>query len=330
MARNATVDQSESDQLALHPFGLDPFHAVAVDELLALGELGDPAQSRFERRSSVVDIVAVEAESFFQPQRVAGTQSDVFQSVLLAGLPQRLPQPVGVGVVGVDLAAARAGVPRDREDSLAARDLGLFEGVVGHLLDGMIDQLLCDLHRQRPLYGQLADVVRSVFQFGARPHPEGFALAADVGPVLVGVGRIDTEHVFLVRELVDQNVVHDAAPSVGHAGVLHLARKEFGHVVGGDALQQIERLGALDPDFAHVAHVEDARALTHGEVFVVDAREFDGHVVSREFGHLRAGRDVILVKSGGFHSCYVFFCVYSLRLTPSRGQRWNSFSRSNR
>ena len=70
--------------------------------------------------------------------------------------------------------------------------------------------------------------------------------------------------------------------------------------------------------------------VVNGEVFDVEAREFDGHVVSRDFGHLRAGRDVILVKSGGFHSCYVFFCVFSLRLTPSRGQRWNSFSRSNR
>ena len=171
----------------------------------------------------------------------------------------------------------------------------------------MIDQLLYDLHRQRPLYGQLADVVRSVFQFGARPHPEGFALAADVGPVLVGVGRIDTEHVFLVRELVDQNVVHDAAPSVGHAGVLHLARKEFGHVVGGDALQQIERLGALDPDFAHVAHVEDAGAFAHAEVLVVDAREFDRHVVSREFGHLGPRVDVVLGEYGGFHSLFYDF-----------------------
>jgi len=66
-------------------------------------------------------------------------------------------------------------------------------------------------------------------------------------------------------------------------------------------LQQIERPGALDPDFAHVAHVEDPGAVAHGHVLVVDAREFDGHVVSREFGHLGARGDVVLGEYGGFH-----------------------------
>ncbi|MFR6416061.1 MAG: hypothetical protein ACLUNS_10410 [Alistipes shahii] len=50
-----------------------------------------------------------------------------------------------------------------------------------------------------------------------------------------------------------------------------------------------------------MADVEDAGAVAHGHVFVVDAREFDGHVVSREFGHLGARGDVVLGKCGNFH-----------------------------
>lgn len=96
-------------------------------------------------------------------------------------------------------------------------------------------------------------------------------------------------------------VVDDTPAAVGHAGILHLAVDEFRNVVGRDALQQGERFGTFDPDFAHVADVKDAGAVADSHVFVVDAREFDGHVVSREFGHLGARGNVVLGKCGNFH-----------------------------
>ena len=120
-------------------------------------------------------------------------------------------------------------------------------------------------------------------------------------PVLVDIGGIDAEHIGFGVDAVNQNVVDDAPAAVGHAGVLHLAVEELRDVVGRDALQQVERPGTLDPDFAHVAHVEDPGAVAHGHVLVGDAREFDGHVITRKFGHPGPCGDVILGEYGGFH-----------------------------
>src|SRR5699024_7007951 len=43
VARNAAVDHLEAHELALDPFGLEFLHVGAVDELLSVYELGDPA-----------------------------------------------------------------------------------------------------------------------------------------------------------------------------------------------------------------------------------------------------------------------------------------------
>ena len=64
---------------------------------------------------------------------------------------------------------------------------------------------------------------------------------------------------------------------------------------------------ALDPDLAHVAHVEDARPVADGHVLVVDARELDRHIVPRELGHLGPRGDVILGECGSFHG---MVCVF--------------------
>ena len=317
VTRNTPVEQLEAHQLAGHALGFLALHAGAVDEILALGELGDPAESGLDGRRGVVDIVTVEAETLLQTQRVAGAEADVLQSELLAGLPERLPELLAVLVGHVDFAAARPGVARDRENGVAARHGHLAEGVILHLLDRLGAHLLHDLHGQRPLDGELADFVRSVVQLLAVAglHAERLALGADVVPVLFDVGSIDHQQVGLGVDAIDQQVVHDTATSVGHAGVLHLAVHEFRHVVGRDALQQGEGLGALDPDLPHVAHVEHARTLAHGQVFVVDARELDGHVVARELGHFGSGGDVILGKYGGFHKVVLGFAFFVHRAT---------------
>ena len=132
-------------------------------------------------------------------------------------------------------------------------------------------------------------------------HAELGPLGADMLPVLVGIGRVDHQQIGLGVDTINQNVVDDAAAAVGHARILHLAVVELRHVVGRNTLQKVERLGPLDPDFAHVADVEDPGALPHGQMLVVDARELDGHVVPRELGHAGPGGDVVLGESGCFH-----------------------------
>ena len=240
MARNAAVEHLESHELALHALGLQPLHAVAVDELLALGELGDPAQAGLDGRGRVVDVVAIEAETLLKTQRVARSEADVLQTVLLAGIPEGFPQLGAVLVGHVDLAAARPRVAGDRKDGVHARNGQLAERIVLHVLHRFGAHLLHDLHRQGALHGELADLVRRVVELLAVPglHAERLALLADMGPVLGDVGGIDHEQVGLGIDPVDQQVVHDTSAAVGHAGVLHLAIDELGHVVGRDALQQ--------------------------------------------------------------------------------------------
>ena len=120
-------------------------------------------------------------------------------------------------------------------------------------------------------------------------------------PVLLDVGGVDTQHIFLGAETVDQNIVYDAAAAVGHGRILHLAVVKLRYVVRGDVLQQGRSLVSLDPYLAHVAYVEHAGLLAHGHVLVIYARELDGHVVTRKLGHLGAVCDVILGESCGFH-----------------------------
>lgn len=78
MTRNTAIDHLETDQFAGQTAGLLLFHQFAVDELLAIDELGQPVQARLDRRSRIVDIITVEAETHLQTQRVAGTEADIF------------------------------------------------------------------------------------------------------------------------------------------------------------------------------------------------------------------------------------------------------------
>ena len=335
VTRNTPVDHLESDQFAHDTLGFLLFQHSTVDELLALGKLRNPPQTGLDGRSRIVDVVAIKAESFLQTERIARTETDVLQSVLGTGFPKRHPKFLTVLVRCVNFATARTGIPRNRKNDAASGHSRLAECIILHLLDRLGAHFLYDFHRQRPLYSQLADFVRRIVEFlaVASLHAERLALGTDMGPILVDVSRIDAQHIGLGVEPVDENVVDDTAPTVWHTGILHLAVVEFRDVVGRDVLQQGERFGPLDPDFAHVADIENAGSVAYGGVFVVDARELDRHVVAREFGHLGTGSDMMRGKCCGFHNDMLFFRFfrsYSFRFTPNRGQRWNSFVRSNK
>ena len=145
-------------------------------------------------------------------------------------------------------------------------------------------------------------------------------------PVFLDVGRVDDEQVGLGVDPVDQNVVDDAAPAVRQAGILYLAVVQRGRVVAADVAQQVERSRPLDPDLAHVAHVEHAGTGAHGRVLVVDPGEFDRHVVAGEPGHPRAVSDMIRSKGSRFHREKILIfreitCFYSNFIPDSMKNR---------
>ena len=87
--------------------------------------------------------------------------------------------------------------------------------------------------------------------------------------------------------MIDEQIVDDPSASVGEAGVLDIADAELGGVIAGDVLDELERLGPLDPKLTHVRDVKDTYALDHRHVLVDDPRAvLDRHVVACELVHL--------------------------------------------
>ena len=87
--------------------------------------------------------------------------------------------------------------------------------------------------------------------------------------------------------MVDEEVVDDTPLFVGEAGVLDVTDLELGGIVAGDILDELEGIGALDPEFTHMRDVEDTDALDDGHMFFDDPSGiFDGHIIACELMHL--------------------------------------------
>ncbi len=80
---------------------------------------------------------------------------------------------------------------------------------------------------------------------------------------------------------------------------MDLPRLQLAGGIGGDVVGEAQRFGAGDIDLAHVAYIEDADALAHGEVLFDQRRVLDGHVPSAEIHHFGARRAMDRVEGGG-------------------------------
>jgi hypothetical protein len=58
------------------------------------------------------------------------------------------------------------------------------------------------------------------------------------------------------------------------------------NVIGGDSLTEFERLGAMQFNFAHVAHIEKPRVTAHCQVLLNDALILDRHFPAGKLHHL--------------------------------------------
>jgi hypothetical protein len=144
------------------------------------------------------------------------------------------------------------------------------------------------LHRGaglRALDGELRVAVAREIDYGIEA-----VVGADVLEILVLVGGVDAEEVVVVGNLVDQDVVDEAAVVVEQAGVVGLSGFQFGDRVGRHVIREPAGFGAADLDFAHMADVEDAGRGTHCVVLFDDAGVLDGHVPASEIDHLGAQR----------------------------------------
>jgi len=103
--------------------------------------------------------------------------------------------------------------------------------------------------------------------------------------VLLTSGGVDADEQAARGEAVDDDVVDDPAALVAERGVLRLAVLALRQIVGDQPLRGLQRAGAFEDDLAHVADVEDAGALAHGEVLLDQALVLHGHVEPGKLDH---------------------------------------------
>src|SRR5690606_27454005 len=77
-----------------------------------LVELGYPTQASLDRRSCVIDVIAVKAEAHLQTEGIPRTQSDVFYSFLLSCVKERIPYARCLVAANIELESACAGIAR--------------------------------------------------------------------------------------------------------------------------------------------------------------------------------------------------------------------------
>ncbi len=74
------------------------------------------------------------------------------------------------------------------------------------------------------------------------------------------------------------------------------ARDELRRVVGSEALHELQRTRAGDPELAHVRAVEETRRRAHRAVLVDQPLVLDGHLPAGEIDELGTGFEVSFVE----------------------------------
>ena len=136
-----------------------------------------------------------------------------------------------------------------------------------------------------------------------------------------------------VLESIDEQILHDSALFIEQASVQRPTRRSLVQVTGQLVLQEVLGSNPREPQFTHVAHVEQADGGPDSLVLLAQARILDGHLMAREGDHLGPGGYMQWMQGGagqvddrGFHGPKVggLFapdpkesCDLSPRLPPS-------------
>src|SRR5579885_1030339 len=293
IAADAAAAHLEADELAGNAGLLLLHEGVAADEI-AFVELDDPIEAGFEGRDGSVDFVAVERHFGFEPECVARAEAARADAEFLAGAQDLVPNPLGFGGRDVELEAVlagRAGAGDARGDAagFTGGEPGVFDG-------GEIDR------RQRLQRGACARALDGELRVAVGGELDGgreAVMCADVLEILFLIAGVDAEEEVIVRDLVDEDVVDEAAVLVEKAGVVGLAGFELVDCVGGEEIGEARGVRAADLDFAHVADVEYANAGADGVVLLDDAGVLHGHIPAAEIDHSGAQRAVHGIERRG-------------------------------
>src|SRR5579883_40610 len=293
IAADAAAAHLEADELARNA-GLLLLHEGVAAEEIAFVELDDPIEAGFERRDGRVDLVAVERHFGFEPEGVARAETARADAELLAGAQNLVPYAFGFGGRDIELEAVLAGIAGAGDAGGDAAGFAIGEPVVfdGGEVDGR--QLL-----QRGAGAGALDGELRVAIGGELDGCVEAIVRADVLEVLVLIAGVDAEEEVIAGDLVDEDVVDEAAVLVEEAGVVGLSGFELVDRVGGEEIGEARGFRAADLDFAHVADVEYANAGADGVVLLDDAGVLHGHIPAAEIDHSGAQRAVHGIERRG-------------------------------
>src|SRR5690348_3869577 len=97
-----------------------------------------------------------------------------------------------------------------------------------------------------------------------------FGLFLDPGKVFIDVCRVDDQHIVVVFEFINNQVVDGTSIGQTELGVESLVDGKTGYVVGNKVLQECKRICIFDFEFSHMADVEEASMGTNCAMLVYD------------------------------------------------------------
>ena len=182
----------------------------------------------------------------------------------------------GFGGRNVYFKAVLAGVAGAGNPRRHAGDGSVLEPVIADGGEFHGRELFESAQRERTLDGDLCVTVARELDLGVE-----LVGRADVLEIFFLVGGVDAKEEVIVSHLVHQDVVDEAAVLIEQPGILRLPDVEPRCRVGGDVINQANRLRPADLDFAHVADVEQAHGFAHGVVLVHEHRNTERAYPSR-------------------------------------------------
>ena len=145
----------------------------------------------------------------------------------------------------IDFEAVFAGVAGARDEAINATDLAKRKMIVADGVELRWRELLQDFSGARALNRELRVARSGVFNRRVE-----LIVGDDVLIVVVLISGVDAEQIVRVRDFVDQEVVHKSAARGHQAGVMGLADIQFCGIVAADPLDQLQRAGTADFEFA--------------------------------------------------------------------------------
>ncbi len=296
-ARDPTALGDEADQDAgrvLLGAGGGLCQGLAAHEVALLLELHDPAESGVEGRQGGAQLVPVQRHARLEAQRVAAGQPARDQAGALARLGQGLPQLDGVLRLHEQLEAVLAGVPGAGDEGRDARDRAGQAGVVLQAVEVRVGEGLQDPRGLRALYGEQRVGVPVVAHLGVEAGGTFHQRVQDH----LGVGGVGDDHVLLLGQPVDDQVVEDAAVGLADHGVAGAAGLDPADVADQCVIEEGGGPRPRDGDLPHVGEVEQPGLRAHGVVLVTLGAVAQGHVPAGEVGHRRAERTMQGIERG--------------------------------